>query len=381
MKLYLLVFLSSLFILSCTKKKQTEYNIDFSFEKLCKSTLSEAISSYSIVKLETNKDSKINIIKKGIIKNDRIYLLNHQESKQEILIFSMSGDYINKISRKDEGDNEFQSIVDFDLHPVNGQINLLDQKQRKVVAFDENTDFVETYKINYPAKEIAFGMKGGKVFTVFRIEYQEENVNSGYEIITYDENNKLANTFFPFRAEINKVQSHVRTLMKRKGKVMFLREGTNHLYEIDLKRCRKSSNFIFPKPVLPAEKVYAAFFKGEVDLTNYIYNVDYFESGTILYTTFSSTDGNYIGIYNKKAGNSSLYNMLLDPKCKCGIKIDIIGSFNNYFIVQIPRTKISSVMNVLDNTRTKCINEEMAGIIDNMKPGENPILLLLEIQF
>lgn len=381
-KLYLsIAIINLLFVLSCNEKKHIENKIDFSFEKLSESTISETISNYSIVTLETTEDSKVNIIKKIVIKNERIYILNHQENKQEILIFSMNGEYINKIPKKSKGEDDFLSIVDFDIHPVNGHIAILDQKQKRFVTFNESTKFINSNKINFLAKEIAYGIKDGKVYMVIHAKASKEDSDINFEIITYDENDNLSETFFPFDRKMISVQSDKPTIMKRGGKVMFLEAGTNSLYEIDLRKYKKKSNLTFSKPVLPVDKMYGAFYRGEVDLTNYIYNVDYFESDRIVYITFSGINGDYIGIYDKEACSSSLFNMLLDPSCKCGMKIDIVGSFKNYFIVQIPRIKISNVMDVLDNERIKCSNKNMFEIIDNMKPGENPILLLLELKY
>lgn len=367
-----------LFVSSCNIEDQIESTIDFSFKKLSDSTLSEIISNYSIIKLETNTNTKINTVKKVIIVNKKIFLLNHQENKQEILVFSDTGDFIKKITGIDN--NNFSGIIDFDIQPITNHIYLLDQKEQKVDIFDYKFKFIKSFDISFPAKEFAFGKKSGNVFLVFRTEHQKQKKENNFEIVIYDDNNKLVNKCFPFERDIPQVQNNLRTLKNRNGLVMFLKEGTEQIYSIDLEECKESSNLVFSKPVLPAEKVYAAFYRGEVDLSKYIYNVDCFESDSILFTTFSSTEGDFIGIYNKESGISSLYNMLLDPKCKCGVNIDIMGSFQNYFIVQIPRTKISNLIDVIDYKRTKATNKEIFEIIDNMKPGENPILLLLKIK-
>lgn len=369
-----------LLIFSCTKKESLENNIDFSLEKLSDSTLSDEILNYAVVKLETTDDSKINLIKKVVIQNDRIFVLNHQENKQEILIFSLDGKFLDKISENGKGEISFSSIADFDINPINGNVTILDQKKQQLVIFGEDTNFIESHKINSPAYEIAYGTDDGMVFSVLHTKPSDDNSNSGHEISIYDENYKLLRIFFPNNNQNYSTQSNKKTLMKREDKVMYLREGTNNLYEIDSKKCRNISNFIFTKPVLPTDKMYDAFFSGKVDLSQYTYNVGYFESDSIVYLTFSTIEGNFIGLYNKKSGSSSLFNILLDPACSCGIKIDIAGIFENAFIVQIPRNKIPDVMKVLDNDGKKCNNEEMFKIIDNMKPGENPILLLLKFK-
>ncbi|MCG6190769.1 6-bladed beta-propeller [Maribellus maritimus] len=365
---------------SCVDKGNKESNIDFSMQKLSESTFSETISNYSIVKLETAEESKINVITKVLINNEHIYVLNHWENRQEILIFSQAGDYIDKISSGNNSTKSFSGIIDFDIHPVTGDICLLDQKQKKLVFFKEDGRFVKSTPINYLAGEIAYGVKAGKVFVVLHTIQSDAESDINDEIIVYDENDKLLDTYFEYQKENQPLQNKRITLMKRGDNVMFLKEGTNTLYEIGLKKCDIKSTFTFPKPVLPVNKIYGAFFSGDVDVSQYVYDIDYFESDSILYTTFSSTDGDYIGIFNKETNCSTLYNMLLDPSCKCGIKIEIAGVYQNNFIVQIPRTKIADVLEVLDNGRTKCTNDEIFELIDNMKPGENPILLLLELK-
>ena len=237
------------FVFSCTDKEIKGDSINFGHEILSKSIISEIISNYSIIKLETIDDSKINIIKKVIIRNGKIYVLNHQENKQEILVFSMNGDYVNKISKNYEEDNEFLNFVDFDIHPTNGNITILDQKQRQLVTFGGDTKFIERFKINSPAREIAYGVTNQKAFTVLHTKYSDKDSESGFEISTYDENYKLLKNFFPHSNKKGYVQSNERTLMKRNGNVMYLREGTNSLYEIVSGRCRNISNY-FLKPGL-----------------------------------------------------------------------------------------------------------------------------------
>ena len=373
-------FVLIIFFSSCVDEGNKERNIDFSMQKLSDFTFSETISNYSIVKLETAEESKINVITKVLINNEYIYVLNHWENRQEILIFSLAGNYIDKINSGNNSTNSFSGIIDFDIHPVTGDICLLDQKQRKVVVFNKDERFVKSTPINCLAREIAYGVKAGKVFMVLHTIQSDAESDINDEIVVYDENDKLLDTYFEYQKENYPVQNKRVTLMKRGGNVMFLMEGTNSLYEIGPQKCNIKSTLVFPKPVLPADKVYGAFFSGEVDVSRYVYDIDYFESDSILYTTFSSTDGDYIGIFNKESNRSTLYNMLLDPSCKCGVKIEIAGIHENNFIVQIPRTKIADILEVLDNERTKCTNDEMFDVIDNMKPGENPILLLLELK-
>lgn len=365
---------------SCVEKGNKENNIDFSIQKLSESTFSETISSYSIVKLETAEDSKINVITKVLVNNEHIYVLNHWENRQEILIFSLEGDYIDKISSGNNSTKSFSGIADFDINPINEDICILDQKQRKLVVFNREGRFLKSIPINCLAREIAYGVKAGKVFVVLHTIQSDAESDINDEIVVYDENDKLLDTYFEYQKENHPLQNKRITLMKRGDNVMFLKEGTNTLYEIGPKKCNKKSTLVFPKPVLPADKIYGAFFSGDVDVSQYVYDIDYFESDSILYTTFSSTDGDYIGIFNKESNRSILYNMLLDPSCKCGIQIEIVGVYQNNFIVQIPRTKIADILEVLDNERTKCTNDEMFDVIDNMKPGENPILLLLELK-
>ena len=373
-------FLLTIFLSSCVDKGNKKSNIDFSLQKLSESTFSETISNYSIVKLETAEDSKINVITKVLINNEHIYVLNHWENRQEILIFSLAGDYIDKISSGNNSINSFSGIIDFDIHPVTRDICILDQKQRKLVIYNEEGGFVKSTPINCLAREITYGVKAGRVFTVIHTIQSDAKSDINDEIVLYDENDKPLDTYFEYQKENYPVQNKRITLMKRGDNVMFLKEGTNNLYEIEPQKYNIISTLVFPKPVLPADKVYGAFFSGDVDVSQYVYDIDYFESDSILYTTFSSIDGDYIGIFNKESNRSTIYNMLLDPSCKCGIKIEIVGVYQNNFIIQIPRTKIADILEVLDNERTKCTNDEMFDVIDNMKPGENPILLLLELK-
>lgn len=370
-----------LMAMSCINhKKNDENNIDLNFDKTDTTGFHKIVSEYSIIKLETSTASKINIIKKAIVRDDRFYILNHHENRQEILIFSIMGDYITKISGINEERSRFSGIIDFDIHPTTHQIHLLDPALKSIVVFDEIGNYIKSFKISGQPKELAFGIANGKTFTVVHNEYPQKNTGTLYEITIYDDENKITNTYFPFEMSNHPVRNQTKAIVKRGEKVMYLQKGTGSIYEIAPNGYNKHSNLCFSKPVLPNNKEYAAFFSGEVDLSNYIYGLEYLESNRILYTTFSSSNGDFVGIYNKLSGKSSLFNLLTDPNCNCGIKIHIVGAHQNYFIVQVPRTKITGILNVIDYERNKCINGEMLENIDQMKPGENPILLLLELK-
>lgn len=372
----LLVFLF-LLLLGCDRKQASD-RIDFTYRKLQESTILDLASAYTIVKLETEEKSRINFIKKAVIANERIYVLNHFESRQEILEFSLDGNFIGKITgAKDQ--EKLSGISDFDIQPATGNLALLDSEQKEVLLYDQDRTFLQKHTVAAGARELSFGITGGKSIAALHAEPSKEAEGPGYEIFLYDENFQLVKSCFPYQEDLNTMFSKRSSLMKRDGRVLYLQEGTNNLYSLGTKGCNRIAELEFPKPVLPLDKRYDALFSGKEDLSQYVFELDYFETNQTLFTAFSGTGGDFYGIFDKTADSSMLYNVTYDPDCFCSIKIDIAGVSGDYFIVQIPRTKIKKVLSALDSDRSKCRNSEMFEVIEQMKPGENPILVLLEL--
>lgn len=372
----LLVFLL-LLLIGCDRKQEGD-RIDFTYQKLQESTILDLASAYTIVKLETEENSRINFIQKTCIGNERIYVLNHLESRQEILEFTMDGTFLGKISS--EGDQgRLSGISDFDLHPITGQLVLLDPEQSNLLLYDSDRKFQQKHPVAHGARELCFGMRGDKSYAVLHASPSMEEEDPGCEIYIYDEQIQLINRCLPYEEGLRSVFSNRSKLMKRKGKVLYLREGTGTMYAIGPKGCNRIAELDFPQPVLPLDKRYDALFSGKEDLSQYVFELDYFETNQTLLTAFSSTGGDFYGIYDKVADSSMLFNVSYDPDCFCSIKLNITGTSGEYFLVQIPRTKIKKVLEALDKDRSKCRNIEMFEVIEEMKPGENPILVLLEL--
>jgi hypothetical protein len=366
--------LTGVVLVSCLNNRKIDV-IDFTVESLSQSTIDKSVLSYSIIVLETNNDSKINKIKKVIIKNGQIYILNHFEQRQEIITFSLDGKYINKINEKD---SNILNIPDFDIHPINGDISFINQEENKIERYSNNLDYIESYSINQKSESIIYGVDKECIYSVMN-GYPLSNDSLIYRVNIFDNNFNNIRFIFQYKSKNkNTIYKKNNIFSKRGSNVIYFQQGENYVYEIKKNKLSKIAKIVYPKQVLPIEEMYDAVFDSDVDMSNYIYNINYFESEENILSCFSSTEGKYIGIYNKKSKKATIYDMLLDPACMCDIKIDIVGTFENYFILQAPRLKVKNTLNLFDKERTKCNNNEMFDVLDKMKPGDNPILLLIE---
>lgn len=368
-----------LLLFSCSGDRQGEMEIDFSIDQLSESTISDALSEYSVIKLQTTPESRLHNIKKVIIRDDKIYVLNYMVNRQEIMIFLADGSFVRKIPAEHEQEI-ILSIADFDLHPVQGFIVVLDKKGKSIIEFTEKGEVRQQIAFDYNADEIAFGNTQGNVFAVVGLDKSAQNKKSKCEIIVLNEKYKAVKSFFPVDDDIFYVKSSMKSLYKQDGKVNFLKNGSNQLYQLGPDDYKKYRTLNFSRSVLPENKMYEAFFTGEVNPGDYVFNIGFYESDETFYTEFSSMEGNFIGLYNKVNKRSQLFNMLLDPKCKCDVKINVTGSFGDYFIVQVPRAKIRDMIDLLDYERVKCTNPEIFPRIDAMQPGENPVLLFMSFR-
>lgn len=116
--IYILIII---YILSACNENNKNSNpgdkvIDPTIESPEPSTLSQLIGNYRLIKLETTDDCLINKETKVIKHKGKFYI----SSDEEILIFNNNGSYINKLSKRGNGPEDYLCLEDFNIYNTNG---------------------------------------------------------------------------------------------------------------------------------------------------------------------------------------------------------------------------------------------------------------------
>lgn len=114
MKNFISLLLYFILICSCNKEQEVEsnsdndsiINIDVSSTRLLENdSLSNLISSYEYVALETNENSLMGGVTSLVVRDDRIFI--HDEITKSLLVFDRAGKFILRIEAIGEGPKSF----------------------------------------------------------------------------------------------------------------------------------------------------------------------------------------------------------------------------------------------------------------------------------
>lgn len=154
-----------------------------------KISIDSIISEMKVLPLETNEESLIGYIDDIQFDDSLIFIADYNKAKS-IFIFSINGEFINKISSFGEGNEEYMSLAGFELDKLNKIIYLLDGTKGKILKWGYNGDFLTS--INLPFKNInSFKYKNNDVF-YFDFGYRNNDFNKkkSYNLIGYNIKNK-----------------------------------------------------------------------------------------------------------------------------------------------------------------------------------------------
>ena len=140
------IYILIVFCIASSCKKQAENSIDvikiIVDMKTSKAKSIETIfSAIEAVPLETTENSLLKRCGKIICNDDKYYILD--EGQNAIFIFDMQGHFLkNSMHKEGRGPGEYLSIVDFDINPQTGHIEILDVSAYKIRRYDEDFNFM-----------------------------------------------------------------------------------------------------------------------------------------------------------------------------------------------------------------------------------------------
>jgi hypothetical protein len=151
---YLLISVFCLFVSSCANHKIDKngdigyYHVDITNDLLSSDIdLTSLFKDYWIIKLDAGKDEYIDNFASFKVLNDKIYVLDRFKSKA-VFIFTLDGQYINKIHKVGKGPGEYLHMADFDVDKETGNILILDWNKGAVLSYDISGNYITTLNLN-----------------------------------------------------------------------------------------------------------------------------------------------------------------------------------------------------------------------------------------
>lgn len=375
--LYLLII--CVFLVTCKTKRYSETTINFRFEKLSENSKSSVVKSYSLVPLETTEQSYLTKIVRLDVWGDKIFILEYIGPRRNLYIFSREGKYINKLSAQGRGPREYQSIIDFDIHPTKKYISVLDPGLRKIKNYDSNSNYIDERAFDSWGKEFKYFTAGEKVFTTISTKASKfSKQGNNFDIEVYGENKELLYSALPFKDAVSIGAGNQISMFRIGNSISYRQVNTNIVYSIGPDTIRTKYILDFPYPVMPGNELENAFFKGKKIFEKYVYFVNYFETEQMILVQFTHDKNPYWGIYDKRSKRSVLFHGEIDPSCKCDVSLRVIGTWEKGFVIETDYSKITKVIQTLDPEKSKCKTPQMTDIINKLDMTSNPVLLFVE---
>ena len=181
-----LLFLSVLLLtLSCSNRSKEKnhavqvIHVDVSVAPQ-KIDLEDVTENISFIRLETNSNCLIKSINKVEIYKSRIYILE-SSAFRNLLCFNLQGKFLFKVSGVGQGPGEYQFLTDFTIDKENGCLLLADNF-RKIMKFDLEGNYVETYKTDLAINNIYLVDEKENIMAIRGYSAQRDN---HYSFVTY----------------------------------------------------------------------------------------------------------------------------------------------------------------------------------------------------
>jgi hypothetical protein len=109
--------------------------------------LSEFVESIDIIPLESNDSCILGEIRKIVIHNDHIFLIESHRPKT-VYRFDMQGNFSNSIGVYGQGPMETLELQDFSINEEENRIYLLDNAKHAIFCYTFDGEFIEKININ-----------------------------------------------------------------------------------------------------------------------------------------------------------------------------------------------------------------------------------------
>ena len=121
--------------------------------------ISEILTDISLVKLETTPNSLIGDINKIFVTKNLIYI----SDGLSVYLFGMNGQFKKRLHQNGKGPGEYTGISDF-VVDENNTIEILNSGLQKVIRYDSSFSYIDEYRINRYAMNMALLNSGERLF-------------------------------------------------------------------------------------------------------------------------------------------------------------------------------------------------------------------------
>lgn len=275
----------------------------------------EIIDSANYFLLNSDMENLIGEISKIQYKNDKIFILDSKHAKS-LFIYNSHGEFLTCIKNHGKGPGEFLSIIDFNINNFENTVDILDEKQKKIIQY--NFDGNLKKEVDFQPWGFCFGIINKNEYVISST--QVFNSTYPHDIHFISESGSINGAYF---------LNNKRIVMNFSTQTCFYENGEALLYKPNYsdtifsisKNIKPYIHINFLKHTLPLDDMLDKLSSEEITESNYAYHIEnYLESNDKIYFRFSYRKELRHVFYSKKT-----------KKIKFGV--EFLNDFDGLFFI------------------------------------------------
>jgi hypothetical protein len=347
------------------------------FGNIVKTKISEVISDYSFIHLETTEESLIGGIGQIEIYKDNIFILDDRSNN--VLVFSIDGKFIHKFTNRGNGPGEFITPTSFYIDKK-GYFLLFDTQLNRILKYDlMNLKFIKEIKMPFNSAKSFFVLPDDNLYLYY--------ANKGSRDYKYEEILNISDEKGVIHKKLLKAtpsekvfHGSLTNFYYLSGNTYFYPHFSNKIYLVTKDSIQCKYEMFFGDSKIVDQDLFLKN-KGTIETFNEIMTngkdwirlLYVYENEKYLVVKYYIKKDFYTGIYNKESRKVINFKQsdVLDD-IGIGGKFPLpIGVNGNQFISQI---------NLFDINKKSLKIESLRKYVEISKEDSNPILMLYSIK-
>lgn len=332
------------------------------------------VSDYQFISLDTPTDEIIEELRKVIIRDSRIYILNSHPtgSRAKISVYDSSGSFQFVIDRTGRGPGEYEEIYDFDI--TDDSIVVISSTH--ILYYDRSTgSHVNTVENNFDGHRIQWAKFFDNNSGVSSAGRGRANRSKNHLKFFETKSKSIFHEAVPFESHAL-ILSSSRFLFETDEGVNARPVNSNIVYSIQK---NQDSISVAPRYALdfgdlwiPESFLRTSFQNMDQIFTEglhrqYVHTVDLFETNKILYATYTHERNNFVYIYDKETDQQLNISKFIENEISWPVQP--ITTLNEWIVGVTYPFEVESEGSNIDPT--------LQEIVDNSDNEGNPILVLV----
>lgn len=353
------------------KYKNPDFNDLFKIEK--------------IIRLATNDSILIGRVDKISWSGNKFYILDGKSNY--IDVFDSSGRFLFNISSIGEGKEQYFRIADFDIDSAAGQIYVLDDFKKKIIAFSNinGRPLEERPLFNFTVNRFSVNRCNNSRQIIYSRGGTAGSRDMWYNILIADSTNTIRYRLLPYISTGSFIMSPEQPLQKSGDRVSYLPPFSSTIFGLN------EDHTLSPKYVLQFQGANSDYAKMETYLrknspktiteflqylndNNYIKFLNYFETDSLLYVYYNTArQGNQFFLYEKNKDSALLISAIHNNYINFSGQ-PLAATHDNQFVCLIEPDSF------LNKDLLKAYLSPEDRDLSNFNSGSNPMLAVLKVK-